>query len=319
MTRPNILVTCPPMLGLIDEFAPDFDARGLDFTPAKVAQVLSEDELIALVPNHDGWIIGDDPATARVVDAAVRGRLKAAVKWGVGVDNVNFDAFRAAGVPVENTPGVFGGEVADIALAYVLGLARETYFIDREIRTNNGWPKPSGISIAGRTTALVGFGDIGSQTAKRLLACGAKVIVYDPAYKPVEGLEVETARWPERLGEADFLVFACPLNHTTHQMFNHDIIAQLKPGVRVVNVARGPVIEEAALIDALQSGVVHSAALDVFEVEPLAPDNPLRRFDKCIFGSHNGSNSADAVRRVSRIAIEKISRFLKEQPSHAAG
>ena len=314
MARPNILVTCPPMLGLIDEFAADFEAKNLDFTPAKVAQVLSEDELVELVPRYDGWIIGDDPATARVVNAAAQGRLKAAVKWGVGVDNVDFGAFRAAGVPVENTPGVFGGEVADVALTYLLGLARETYRIDREIRTNNTWPKPAGISVSGRTVALVGFGDIGQQTAKRLLACGAKVVVYDPAYQSVDELAVETARWPERLEEADFLVFTCPLNDATRHMFNEEMTGRLKPGVRVVNVARGPVIKESALVDALERNIVHSAALDVFEVEPLAPDNPLRKFDQCIFGSHNGSNSADAVRRVSRIAIEKMAAFLASKP-----
>jgi len=313
MPRPNILVTCPPMLGLIDEFAGDFDKHGLNVTPAKVSQVLSEEELVDLVPAHDGWIIGDDPANARVVSAAVAGRLKAAVKWGVGVDNVDFDAFRNAGIPVENTPGVFGGEVADVALTYVLGLARETYRIDRDIRAQNAWPKPSGISVAGRTVAIVGFGDIGSQTARRLLACGANLIVYDPDYRPNSEVPAGTALWPTRLEEADFLVFTCPLNDATRHMFNEDIIAKLKPGVRVVNVARGPVIKEAALVAALESGIVHSAALDVFEVEPLAADNPLRQFDQCIFGSHNGSNSADAVRRVSRIAIDKIAKFLKDR------
>jgi phosphoglycerate dehydrogenase-like enzyme len=314
MGRPNILVTCPPMLGLIDEFAEAFASNNLDFTAAKVTQTLSEEELIALVPNHDGWIIGDDPATRRVVEAAVRGKLKAAVKWGVGVDNVDFGAFGDFGVPVENTPGVFGGEVADVALTYTLGLARETYFIDRDIRTNNGWPKPSGISIAGRKVAIVGFGDIGSETARRIIACGGRVIAYDPYFKPVDGVDVECAEWPARLDEADFLIFTCPLNTATKGMFNAELLGQLKPGMRVVNVARGPVIEEAALLRGLENGVVHSAALDVFEVEPLAPDNPLRQYERCIFGSHNGSNSADAVRRVSHIAIEKIARFLEARP-----
>ena len=311
MTRPNILVTCPPMLGLIEEFGPDFDKAGLDFTPAKVTQVLSEDELIDLVPHHDGWIIGDDPASRRVIEAAVSGRLKAAVKWGVGVDNVDFAAFKDFGVPVENTPGVFGGEVADVALTYVLGLARETYFIDREIRQNNAWPKPSGISVAGRKVALVGFGDIGTHTAKRLIACGAHIIAYDPAYTPIEGIDVETAVWPNRLNEADFIVFTCPLNPATKGMFNEETLSLLKRGVRIVNVARGPVVEEAALVEGLRTGVVHSAALDVFEIEPLAEKSPLRDFDRCIFGSHNGSNSADAARRVSRIAIGKIAKFLE--------
>lgn len=310
MPRPNVLVTCPPMLGLIDEFAPAFEEKGLDFTPAKVTQVLSVEELLSIVPDYDGWIIGDDPASRAVVEAGVKGKLKAAVKWGVGVDNVDFAAFKDCGVPVENTPGVFGGEVADVALTYMLGLARETYRIDREIRLNDGWPKPSGISVSNRSVAIVGFGDIGSETAKRIIACGGRVIAYDPIYRPVAGIEVETAGWPDRLDEADFLIFTCPLSNATRGMFNDRILSKLKPGVRVVNVARGPVIVETALVKGLENGIVHSAALDVFEVEPLAPDSPLRRFDRCIFGSHNASNSVDAVRRVSRIAIDKIARFL---------
>lgn len=311
MSSMKVLVTCPPMLGLIEEFIPAFEAKGLECVPAKVTQVMTEDELKAIVPQMEGWIIGDDPATRAVIAAGVEGRLKAAVKWGVGVDNIDFAAFRDLGVPVDNTPGVFGGEVADVALTYALGLARETYFIDREIRTRNGWPKPSGISLSGRTIALVGFGDIGRQTARRLLACGSRVIAYDPAFKSADGVEAEQGVWPERLGEADFLIFTCPLNAGTRGMFNASIVPLLKPGVRVINVARGPVIVESVLIDALRSGVVHSAALDVFEVEPLPVDSPLRSFDRCVFGSHNGSNSADAVRRVSHIAIEKIARFLR--------
>lgn len=311
MTKPRILVTCPPMLGLFEEFKGAFADAGLEGIPAETTQVLSEDELIAILPEYDGWIIGDDPASGRVIEEATKGNLRAAVKWGVGVDNVDFDAFKSLGVPVENTPGVFGGEVADVALTYTLGLARDTYRIDREIRQNNAWPKPSGISMNGRTVGLVGFGDIGRQTAKRILACGSKVVVYDPAYASVDGLNVEPANWPERLHEADFLIFTCPLTPKTHAMFNHETLAKLKPGVRVINVARGPVIEEAALVAGLDSGVVHSAALDVFEIEPLEVQSPLRKFDQCIFGSHNGSNSADAVRRVSRIAIEKMARLLK--------
>ena len=306
----RVLVTCPPMLGLIDEFAEAFANHGLEYTAADVVQVMTEDELIATLPDYDGWIIGDDPASRRVMEGATKGRLRACVKWGVGTDNVDFDAFGDLGIPVENTPGVFGHEVADVALTYTLGLARETYTIDRHIRTANGWPKPSGISVLGRKIGIVGFGDIGQQTARRLVACGAEIVAYDPAYQPSAGIAAEHATWPERLGEVDFLIFTCPLNAATHHMLNHETLEQLKPGVRIVNVGRGPLIQEAALIKGLQTGRVHSAALDVFEVEPLVPDSPLRAFDQCIFGSHNGSNSVDAVRRVSHIAVDKIARLL---------
>lgn len=298
------------MLGLFSEFEADFKSAGVVGVPAQTTQVLTEDELIAVLPEFDGWIIGDDPASKRVVAAANAGQMRAAVKWGVGTDNVDFPAFAELGVPVENTPGVFGQEVADVALTYALGLARETYWIDRQIRYEQSWPKPSGISLSGRKVGVVGFGDIGQQTARRLIACGSQVIAYDPYFAPVPGLEVDHETWPNQLSELDFLIFTCPLTPETEGLFNHDTLGLLKRGVRIVNVARGPIIIEAALVDGLQRGIVHSAALDVFEIEPLPAASPLRNYDRCIFGSHNGSNSKDAVRRVSRIAIEKIARML---------
>ena len=299
----RVLVTCPSMLRSMDEFTGAFTNAGVDAHAAKVVQTLSEDELVELVPEFDGWIIGDDPATRRVLSAGRAGRLKAAVKWGVGVDNVDFAAARDLSLPIVNTPGVFGREVADIAIGYVIGLARETFLIDREIRQDFAWPKPSGVSLAGKTAALVGFGDIGRQTARRMLASEMNVIVYDPAYKSDPGLAVAVAPWPERIGEADFLVFTCPLTPQTRGMFSMSLLPVLKHGVRVVNVGRGPVVEERALVEGIRTAIVHSAALDVFESEPLPQDSPLRAFPRCIFGSHNASNTVDAVRRVSRLAI----------------
>lgn len=308
----KVLVTCPPMLGLMDEFYEEFEKYGKKGVAAEVLQTLSEEELIELLPDYDGWIIGDDPASRRVFEAAKAGKLRAAVKWGVGVDNVDFAACKEFNIPIINTPGVFGREVADVALTYVLGLARDTYFIDKEIKDKAAWPKPRGVSTWNKTAAVVGFGDIGRNTAKRLLACDMKVKVYDPFYQPVDGLDVTPMTWPEGLEDVDFLVFTAPLNPKTHHMFNESILPKLKPGVRVVNVGRGPVVKESALLEGLESGLVTSAALDVFEVEPLAPNSPLRKFDRCIFGSHNGSNTVDAVRHVSKYAIELIAGFLED-------
>lgn len=299
------------MLRAIDEFRAQFSDKGVELTPANVVQILSEEELITLVPQFDGWIIGDDPATARVFEAAKAGRLKAAVKWGVGVDNVDFTACQRLGIPISNTPGMFGREVADIAMGYVTALARETFTIDREVKAGH-WPKPAGISLAGRTVALAGFGDIGRNTAKRLLASEMKVIAYDPFFQSIGGLEaVEHAVWPARIGEADYIVLTCALTKENRHMLNAAVLSQAKPGVRVVNVARGPLIDESALTEALRRGHVHSAALEVFEVEPLPSSSPLRVFgDRCLFGSHNSSNSIDAVRRTSYKAIELLWGFL---------
>ena len=300
------------MLGMIDAFRGPASELGLELVAAQVTQILSEDELCQQLPEFDGWIIGDDTASRRVFEAAQAGRLRAAVKWGIGVDNVDFEACKDLGIPIINTPGMFGAEVADIAMGYVIALARRTFEIDRGVRAGN-WPKSRGISLAGKTVALVGYGDIGRNTARRLLAADMVVIAYDPFADP-GGIDppVQLAAWPERLEEADFVVINCALTRSSFHLLNATTLARIKPGVRIVNVGRGPVIDEQALIAALASGHVHSAALDVFEVEPLPADSPLRHHERCIFGSHNASNTEDGVVRTSLEALRRLSDFLAD-------
>jgi D-3-phosphoglycerate dehydrogenase len=296
------------MVRMIDEFRPRFAELGIEVDAPAVVQTLPEAELIKLLPAYDGWIIGDDPATRAVFAAGMAGKLRAAVKWGVGVDNVDFVAARELGLPITNTPGAFGGEVADVAVAYVIMLARELMTIDRGVRAG-GWPKPAGVSLAGKTVGLVGFGDIGRNVGKRLAAADMRLIAYDPGLTEAPPI-AELAQWPARVEECDFLLFTCALTPKNRHMLNADVLARAKRGVRVVNVARGPLIDEAALIAALGTGHVRSAALDVFEVEPLPADSPLRAFEQCVFGSHNGSNTVDAVRRTSQRAIGLLAGFL---------
>ena len=311
----KVLVTCPPMLGMFNEFVEPARKLGIELVAAETTQTLSEEELIKLLPEFDGWIIGDDPATKQVFEAGLTGKLKAAVKWGIGVDNVDFEACKELNIPIINTPNMFGGEVADVALAFLLGLARETYFIDREIRTNFGWPKPAGMSVSGKTVGVVGFGDIGKSTVKRLGGFDVNVTVYDPGVEGNQGFDFVTRKtFPEGLGDLDFLIFTCALNKYNFHMLNAETIAQLKVGCKVINVARGPLIDEPALISALQTGHVSAAALDVFEEEPLAKMSPLRDMPQCIFGSHNGSNTKEGVRRATFEAINKIAGFLTEKP-----
>jgi D-3-phosphoglycerate dehydrogenase len=307
----RILLTCPPMIGAIDSLREEFTRRGAEVVCPEFRQTLSERELIDLVPQYGGWIIGDDPATAKVFAAGRAGRLRAAVKWGVGTDNVDFAGAKAAGFGVPNTPGMFSEEVSDVAIGYLLGLARDLFAIDRGVRAGT-WPKPSGSSLTRKTVALAGFGNIGRATARKLLAFGLKVIAYDPFFARPAGLDVESATWPERLEEADFVVLTCALTDSSRHMVNAATLGRMKPGVRIVNVGRGPLINETDLLAALESGHVASAALDVFEDEPLPETSPLRRFDRCIFGSHNSSNTQEAVQRTSLKAIELLFEKLEK-------
>lgn len=312
--KTKILITCPPMIRSIGHVAHHFETHNIEYFCPDVTQTLSEEELIELVPQYDGWIIGDDPATRAVFQSGMAGRLKAAVKWGVGIDNVDLAAARELGLPIANTPTMFGTEVADVALGYVIALARQLYEINRAVR-EGGWPKPAGTSLAGKSVALVGFGDIGRNTARRLLACGMNVFAYDPSFQGGEGFEAITShRWPDRLGEADFIILTCSLTKETRHLLNAETLAMCKRGARVVNVSRGPLIDESALIAALASGQVAGAALEVFEVEPLPAASPLRDFDQCIFGSHNASNTIEAVIRTSSRAVTLLFNFLKITP-----
>ena len=306
----KVLITCPPMLRQIERFRDAFTNAGMELTTPEVAQTLSVKELIQLVPEHDGWIIGDDPATAEVFSAGSRGRLKAAVKWGIGVDNVDFDACKSLGIPITNTPGMFGAEVADLAMCYILGLARDAFLIDREVR-NGGWPKPSGVSLYGKTLGIVGLGDIGRNIAKRANAHEMQIIGWDPFTESVQEFVELQGTWPSALGSCDFLVFACALTDETFHLFDQTTLDLVKPGLRLVNVSRGPLVCETALLNGLTNGIVTSAALDVFEMEPPSQDNDLLSHTNCIFGSHNGSNTVDAVIRASERAISLLVEMLR--------
>lgn len=309
----NVLVTCPPMLGQLNEFIAPAKALGLNLVPAQTTQVLSEDELINLLPDYDGWIIGDDPATEAVFTAASHGKLKAAVKWGIGVDNVDFAACEKLNLPISNTPNMFGGEVADLAVAYLISLARQTYLIDRGVREGN-WPKPAGMSITGKHIGVVGFGDIGRTLVKRLSGFDVKVTVYDPGVEGNGGFDfVERHTYPDGLEACDALILTCSLNAANLHMLNAQTLAQLKPGAMVINVARGPLIDESALINALQTSHIASAALDVFEEEPLPLASPLREHPLCIFGSHNASNTKEGVHRATMKAITLMAEFLNNE------
>lgn len=310
----KVLITCPPMLKQIEQFREKFAGLNIDITTPDVVQTLTVEKLIDIVPQHDGWIIGDDPATSEVFEAGKAGQLKAAVKWGIGVDNVDFAACERLGIPITNTPGMFGAEVADLAMCYILGLARDAFFIDREVRSGN-WPKPAGMSLIGKTIGIVGLGDIGRNIAKRANAHDLNIIGWDPYADMLPGYIELQNNWPTDIEKCDFIVLACALTEKTQHLFNQGILEKLKLGVRVVNVSRGPLIDEIALLDGLKSGVITSAALDVFEYEPLKHSHPILAHESCILGSHNASNTIDAVKRASEKSITLLHNMLLEESS----
>jgi len=306
MSGERVLITCRQMQNCIDEFRPMLDERKLELVLLEIVQQPSEDDLIEIIGGFDGMIAGDDPLSARVLDHAKRMRIIS--KWGVGIDGIDLNAARALGIPVVNTPGVFGGEVADLALGYVIMLARQLHRIDASVKAG-GWFKHEGRSLAGKVLGVAGFGSIGQAVGARGKGFGMRVVAHDvaeAASATAANMGVEMLGRDEFFQQGDFLVLCSPLTPETRHMVNERTLALMQPGSYLVNVGRGPLVDESALVEALDSGRVAAAALDVFEEEPLPATSGLRRFEQCVFGSHNASNTQEGVLRASAQAVENL-------------
>lgn len=315
MPELRVLITCPPMQLTADEWLASLTERGIAVELPPLTQHVSRADLERLLPQSDGIIAGDEPLDRSLLANAPR--LRVISRWGVGLDNVDLEAARDLGIEVRNTPAAFAEEVADVAIGYVIMLARGLHTIDAGVRAGR-WPKPQGISLAGRTLGVVGLGAIGRAVVRRGLGLGMTVVGTDPearAEAAAAELGAGIVGLDDLFGMADVVSLNCPMSPQNRHMVDARRLALMKSGSYLVNTARGPLVHEAALVDALRSGHLAGAGLDVFEVEPLPDDSPLRAIPNVILGSHNGSNTIEAVRRVNRLAIENLLAVLERVPT----
>lgn len=309
----RILITCPPMLLTLEECRERFNKENLEITAPSVVQQLSEEELCRIVGDFDGIIAGDDPFTAKVLELGRKGRLKVLAKWGVGVDGIDREAAQKLGIYVSNTPGVFNDEVADVALGYLVLLARQLHKIDTAIRQGE-WLKIQGASLRGKTAGIIGVGGIGKAISHRLKVLGMNLVGYDvrPLDKDFcQSSGLEQVALNVLLESADCIILTCNLTADNWHLLDDKAFSMMKDGVWIVNVARGALIDPKALVTNLQRGKVKGAALDVFEEEPLSIENQLHTFNNVIFGSHNSSNTRDAVLRVNQLVINNLIKDLE--------
>lgn len=303
----KIAVTCIQLIRDIDQHRPGLEAAGFEVAVATIAgQHLEGDDLVAALDGCVGVVAGDDRFTAAVLDRCPD--LRAISKWGIGVDGIDRAAATERGIVVTNTPGMFDDEVADVSMAYLTMLARGLHLIDRGVRAGH-WPKPAGRSLRGAVLGIVGLGGIGRALAARATAAGMAVVGTDPSEasgRAAASLGVGIRPFGELLAASEFVSVNCPLNDSTFHLFDDAAFDVMRTGAWLVNTGRGGVVSTAALVRALGSGRVAGAALDVMEEEPPGPDDPLRRFEQVIFGSHNGSNTLEASARVHVKAIANL-------------
>src|SRR5690242_3243423 len=301
-----------PKVLIADKLSPAavaiFKERGVD---ADVKPGLAKDELLAIVEQYDGIAIRSaTKVTADVIKAAKN--LKVVGRAGIGVDNVDIPAATAAGVIVMNTP--FGNSIttAEHAISLMLALARELPAANASTQAGK-WEKNRfmGVEITGKVLGLIGAGNIGSIVADRARGLKMRVIAFDPYLSPerAQDIGVEKVELNELLARADFITLHAPLTPETKNILSADASNKMKKGVRIINCARGGLIDEKALKAALDSGHVAGAALDVFETEP-ANENVLFGSDKVVATPHLGASTSEAQENVALQVAEQISDYL---------
>lgn len=262
---------------------------------------LSEAELVKVIPEFSGLVVrSETKVTAAVLEVA--SKLRVVGRAGVGIDNVDVDTATRRGVIVMNAPGGNTVSTAEHAFSLLLCVARKIPQADAMVRGGN-WRRKEfqGVELHNKTLGVIGMGRIGSEISRRAIAFGMRILAFDPYLSATRAraLQVELVDdLDELLPAVDFITIHTPLTPETHHLLNAARLARAKPGVRLINCARGGLIDEAALADALRSGQVAAAALDVFETEPLPLDSPLRELPNLVLTPHLGASTAEAQESV---------------------
>src|SRR5512133_17070 len=303
----KVLFTAPYMIPFVDRFKPVFDKYNLELIVPHVRERMEEADLLRYAGQFDGAICGDDRYTERVIKACAP-RLKVISKWGTGIDSIDAGACSRYGIKVCRTPNAFTMPVADSVLAYILAFARRQPWMDKEMK-NGKWEKIPGKSLSECTLGVIGVGNIGKAVTRRARAFGMKVygtdiVDIDHVFITETGIQMTTLEY--LLSNSDFISVNCDLNPTSYHLINHDTLALVKPNAVLINTARGPIVEEQSLIEALQSKRLAGAALDVFEVEPLPLDSPLLKMDNVLLAPHNSNSSPAAWERVHWNTIRNL-------------
>lgn len=306
---------------IADKLAPEGAAflRSQDGVEVTVETGLAGDDLAEALARHDGVIVRSQPQlTAEILRACMArpgARLKAIARAGVGVDNINLDAATSFGIAVMNSASASTITTAEHAFALMIALARNIAPAHINM-VNGGWDRNKfiGLQLHGRTLGIVGFGRIGQTLAHRALAFDMKVIAYDPLINAPSALDGQVklvGSFDELLPLADIISFHVPKTESTVNMLNRERFALARKGVLVVNAARGGIIDETALLEALDSGHCGGAALDVFDPEPLAADSPLRKHPKLLLTPHLGASTVEAQEAVAVDACRSLVMYLR--------
>jgi D-3-phosphoglycerate dehydrogenase len=295
------------MIPFLDRFRPELENHGLELIVPEVRERLSGEEILAYAGEFDGTICGDDQYSEKVL-AACAPRLKVISKWGTGIDSIDRQAAQRLGIQVRNTPNAFTTAVADTVFGYMLAFARRLPWMDRAVKAGV-WEKIPGYSLSERTLGVIGVGNIGKAVVRRARAFGMSVVgtdIIDIDHVFLTETRLAMTTLDNLLQQCDFVSLHCDLNPTSYHLINEGSLGLMKTSAVLINTARGPIVDEPALVTALQGGRIAGAAMDVFEVEPLPPNHPLLKLDNVMLAAHNANSSPAAWERVHRNTINNL-------------
>ena len=303
----TVLLTAPYIIPSLERFKPVFEKYNIDLIVPDVEERMEESDLLKYAGQFDGTACGDDQYSVRVL-AACAPRLKVISKWGTGIDSIDASACSRLNIRLCRTPNVFTTSVADTVLGYLLAFARRQPWMDKEMKAGR-WKKLPGRTLSECTLGIIGVGNIGKAVTRRARAFGMKVLgtdIVDIDHVFITESGIQMTDLSSLLSSSDFVSINCDLNPTSHHLINAQTLAQMKPSAVLINTARGPIVSEKELIEALQAERLAGAALDVFEVEPLSLDNPLLKMDKVMLAPHNANSSPAAWERVHWNTIRNL-------------
>lgn len=289
-----------------NEYIEQMRAAGLT---VDVRDDITPEELMTVLPNYDGMVVRSRTKVRQnLIDVCPN--LKVILRGGVGLDTIDYEYAKSKGITVMNTPLANVASVAELAMGYMLALARFIPQATASMKLEK-WDKKSfdGDELGGKTLGLVGIGNIGKEVAKRAIAFGMTVIAYDPYVKEIENIKLVSL--DELLTQSDYISLHLPKTNESANMISTKEFAKMKKGVRIINCARGGIVDENALYESLTNGKVSSAALDVFNEEP-PTDWKLIKLNNVIASPHIGAATKEAQARVGAEVAQKLIAFAKK-------
>ena len=307
----TVLLSAPYMQPELDRFIPLFEDRGLEVIVPEVDERLEVDDLLTYAGQFEGTICGDDHYTPQVLEACSP-RLKVISKWRTGIESIDKDACAQYGVEIYNTTNAFTLPVADTTMGFILSFARQLPRLDRKMKAGK-WKKVQGRSLSECSLGVIGVGNIGKAVLRRADVFGMDLYGNDirevePDFMKEHGVKMVSLS--DLLPRADFISVHCDLNPTSLRLIGKVELSRMKDNAYLINTARGPIVDQEALITALENNVISGAALDVFEQEPLPETSPLRMMDEVLLSPHNANASPTAWERVHWNSINQLFQAL---------